>query len=289
MSLAYAALYNPLVVGGVNDQFSAKNLLRRLYPPTVTEFVRFNALLFPSGVLPALALCAVRRQDRVAWISAGVTLIYFGVLYLQAWTALHQFTPVMVLPLLVFWRLYMTTSQRLQGWLLATVTATTVVCLVLSLPRHFQINQAVRQFGQATAYQIGNYEHDYERAVHAGASLYALLPGDYRWQYPEQPWGADPNSWIYYATRAKSPDTAVNYVVQAATEPAPPETTQVLSHDGIAVYVRDLEAWQRDRERVLPRVVISALYEPILRRTYAFFRAYVARVQQQQEGNQTRH
>lgn len=279
ISLAYEALYNPLVLGGVNNQFSAKNMLRRLYPPTVTEFVRLNALLFPSGLLPALSLLMVRRSDPTGWLIAGVTLLYFGVLYLQAWTSLHQFTPIMVLPLVVFWRVYLGSRLPAQRWLLPAVATTTGLCLVLSLPRHFRVNQATREFGQATAYRLGDYEGSYEQAVRGGWSLSALLPRDYRLQYPEQPWGTDAHSWIYYATREKPSGTTINYVVQATSAPPPPESTLVLARDGVSAYVRDLEAWRRDRERELPRVVVSPLYEPILRRTYQFFRAYLERMQ----------
>lgn len=277
--LAYEILYNPLVTDSVNNQFSAKNILRRLYPPTVTEVVRFNVLLFPSGILPALALLVVRRKDQISWGIAGVTIVYFGVLYLQAWTAVHQFTPIMVLPLVVFWRLYGAVPRRIQRWLLPAVAVTTALSLVLSCPRHFQINQAIRQFGQATAYRVGDYEHAYEHAVRAGWSLYALLPRHYRLLYPEQPWGTDPLSWIYYATRAKSPGTMINYVVQPVSDPVPAKATQVIARDGVAVYVRDLDVWQRDREQLLPRVVVSPLYEPVLRRTAQFFRAYAERMQ----------
>jgi len=255
-------------------------MMKRLYPPTISEFVRVNALLFPSGILPALALVFARRKEPISWMISLITIMYFAVIYLQAWTSLHQFTPVMVLPLIVFWRLYLDSSQRIKRWLLAGVTATTALSLFLSLPRHFQINQAIRQFGQKTDYRIGDYERAYEEAIRGGWSLYSLLPNDYRLKYPKQPWGADPPSWIYYATREKPPGTVINYVIQPASESPPSEAALIKSRDDISVYVRDMEAWQRDRGQQLPRVVVSSLYEPILRRTYAFFRAYVEGQQQ---------
>lgn len=285
ISLAYHIFYNQLVLGGVNDQFSAKNLLRRLFPPTATEFVRFNALLFCSGLLPALSLLTVRRRDAEGWAIAGVTVIYFGVLYLQAWTALHQFTPVMVLPLIVFWRGYLGSSFRAQRMLLPAVAAGTALVIFLSLPRHFQVNQAIREFGLATAYEVGDYEQAYEEAARGGWSLYALLPQDYRLQYPEQPWGSDPYCWIYYATRKKPSGASINYVVQPASGPSPAGAPPLMTRNGVAVYVHDMEALQRSRELELPRVVVSPLYEPILRRTYQFFRAYVERVQQNARNN----
>jgi hypothetical protein len=279
IGVAYEVLYNPLVIGDVNNQFSTKNMLRRLYPPTVTEFVRFNALVFPSGILPALSLLAVRRTDPAGWMIGGVTAVYFGAIYLQAWTSLHQFTPVMILPIIVFWRLYLESSSAVQRWLLPTLACTTIVSFFLSLPRHFQINLAIREFGEATLYKVGDYDRSYERAVRGAWSLSALLPAGYRLQYPEQPWGADALSWIYYATREKPAGTTINYVVQEASEPTPRGATRVGAREGVSVYVQDLAAWRHDQVRELPRIVVSPLYEPILRRTYQFFRAYAERMQ----------
>ena len=277
IGLAYETLYSPRILGSVNNQFSAKNMLRRLYPPTVTEFVRVNAVLFPSGILPALSLLAAKRKDPAGWKVAVVTLLYFFILYSQAWTSLHQFTPVMVLPLVVFWRIYLNSSLQAQRWLLPAVAATTILSIFLSLPRHFQINRAIREFGLATEYRIGDYEKSYESAMRGGWSLFSLLPQDYRLKYPEQPWGADPPSWIYYATRPKPPGITINYVVQVASAPSPPGSTRVITRDGISVYVLNLQTWQRHRELKLPRVVQGRLYEPIYRRTFQFFRAYAER------------
>jgi hypothetical protein len=276
IGLTYEVFYNQLLLHGINNQFSAKNMLRRLFPPTFTEFVRFNALLLPCGVIPVLSFLAARRKDSLGLAVVGITIIYFGILYLQSWTALHQFTPVMILPLVVFWRTYLRSSGSAQKWLLPALAISTACSLFFSLPQHFQINQATREFGQATEYRIGDYERSYEVTARGSKSLSALLPEDYRMKYPEQPWGTDPYSWIYYATRPKDPGATVNYIVQRDSDPQPPLTTQVMAKDGISVYVRDLEVWQRDRARDLPRVVVSPLYEPILRRTYQFFRLYVA-------------
>ncbi len=128
------------------------------------------------------------------------------------------------------------------------VAATTVLCFFFSLPQHFQVNQAIRNFGQATEYRIGDYERSYEQAVGGGWTLSALLPGDYRLQYPQQPWGADPLSWIYYATRKKPSDADINYIIQQASDSSPDGSSLVESRDGISVYVRDIEVWQNDRD-----------------------------------------
>jgi hypothetical protein len=272
--LAYELLYSRLLLAGFESQFSAKNALRRLFPPVFTQFVRFNALLFPGGLLPALSLLAVRRKEALSFTLAAVTAIYFGVMYLQVWTSLHQFTPVMVLPLAVFWRLTLHRWPRWRPWLLPTLAVTTALALYLSLPPHFQINQTVRRFGQATAFAMGNYERDYPSAVAGGRAFYALLPKDYRLDYPTQAWGSDAASLLYYAHQPKPPGAAINYIIQPQTAPPPNYAVWVGAVDGVAVFVVDQAQWQRDLSPNFPRVSQSALYEPIYHRTYAFFRQF---------------
>jgi len=272
--LLHDLAHHAIPAGPVADQFAAQNLLRRLFPPTLVEWSRWNALVFPSGILPALSLFAVRRRDPIAWTLAVVTGLCFGVLYVQAWTALHQFAPVMVLPLVVFWRTQLRLPQPARRALAAALCATTLASLGLSLPRHFRINQNIRHFGLATHYRVGDYERGYEEALRGGWTLSVLLPEDYRLLYPEQPWGADAPSWIYYATREKPAGTRIHYAVQPSSDAPPPDATRLAERDGLSVYVLDLDAWRRDREREFPRVVQSPLYEPIHRATYRFFRAF---------------
>lgn len=272
--LLYEYVYVPFTLGDTASQFSSTNLLRRLYPPTFTEWMRVNALLFTTGLIPAFCLFLARRSDWRSWTLAGVGLGYFGILYLQSWSSLHQFTPVMVIPVVVFWRLYLGWKLQIQKWAVPALAATVTFCLVLSMPRHFQINLAVREFGQATEYRVGDYERDYQAAAAGSGTLSELLPDAYRFAYPNQPWGADEYSWIYYATREKPSGTETNYLVQAAIEPPPAGFTQVANKDSLGVYVKDLERWQRDRDLELLQVVVSPLYEPILRQTYRFFRGY---------------
>lgn len=275
LGLAYELIYNPLVLGGVDVQFSAKNLLRRIIPPDLGQFARINFLLFPSGILPALALAAIRWQDATGRVLSTVTLAYFGVIYSQSWTSLHQFAPIMVLPLAVFWPLYLRQSVRFQKVLLPITALSALAALWLSLPQHFQINQAHREFGYGTLYCVGDYEKGYPLALRHSQILYELIPGDWKLDYPHHRWGMDHQTWIYYATRSKPPGTFINYIVQAAADPPPAHFEHVRIRDGVAVYVRDFDLWQRHLSRQLPPILQSPLYEPVLRETYRFFRAYM--------------
>jgi hypothetical protein len=269
-----------MYLNGVNDQFSITNMIRRLFPPTVAHFVRWNALLIPCGVLPALSLVvAARRRDRIEWVIAIITAVYFGVIYIQAWTSLHQFTIAMILPLIVFWGLYLNAKQSARRWIFPAVLVTTLLALILSLPRHLKINQAARTFGAFTSFEVGDYERAYQRMLEAARSLYWLLPEDYRMRYPNQPWGTDHRVWIYYSTRSKAHGLIPNYFVRQDSASAPSETTMIRSAHGISIYVRDSALWKHHRDQKLPASPASPVYEPILAQTYRFFREYVAGAQ----------
>lgn len=256
---------------GANDQFSAWNLLRRLYPPTLFEFARLGALLFPTGILPALSLLWARPRSPLTWTTSCVTALCFGVLYSQAWTALHQFTLAMVLPLAVFWRLVLERPEWAQRILRVAVLASTLVCLWLAVPRQLTLHPAVRRLGAATDMRVGDAADRYPEALDAAQAISLLLPDGYRIQYPEQPWGADAESWLLYSLRPKTAGVEINYVVQRVGDAAPPNFRSVGSRDGIEVWVRDEARWRRDVTPGYERAFQSPLYEPIFRATAQFF------------------
>ncbi|MEO8367658.1 MAG: hypothetical protein ABI806_00460 [Candidatus Solibacter sp.] len=282
--LLHETLYNYFVLKGAKDQFSARNMAARLFPPTLTEFYRLGAVIFPSGVLPSISILAISRADPVAWCTALIAVMYAGLIYVQAWTSLHQFTPAMVLPLVVFWRIYLARPQ-VQRLLLGAVVATTGISLLLSLPRHFEINLASREFGAVTEFRAGDYGQDYETAVQAASStLEFLVPSNYRLQYPNQAWGLDDESWVFYVFHKSPGMVPANYIVQRDSDAAPEGTALAGKKGGFAVYVRDPELWARQRDRRLPQVIQSPLYEPILWHTCKFYRTYAARMQKKQAG-----
>jgi hypothetical protein len=276
ISFLYEAVYVPAVFGRMKaNQFSSISLVARLFPPTLNEFVRLNALLFTSGLLPALAAGVAltrRRTDPVAFVLAGVTLLFFAALYIQPWTSLHQFTPVMVLPIVVFWRVYLSVQPRWQRWLLTGMVCATALCLFLSLPQHFRTNVTARELGRATDLRIGDAGLGYPRATQAGWAASVLVPQGYRLEYPNQPWGTDAYTWLYYSQRPAK--VRINYMVQPTREVPPEGFSRIDVRNDIALYVRDAQEWQQLRQTDFPRVVVSPLYEPILRQSVEFFRDY---------------
>jgi hypothetical protein len=94
----------------------------------------------------------------------------------------------------------------------------------------------------------------------------------------------DHETWVYYAFHRGPQTVAANYIVQRDSDDAPAQTSLAGAKDGFAVYVRDSNLWARQRDRHLPQVIQSPLYEPILRHTCEFYRSYAARMQKKQAG-----
>lgn len=87
-------------------EFGPKAILRRLRFITLFDFQRFGFWMLPAGILPAVSLFFWRWQDRLTRVLTLTTLAYVGFFYVQAYRILpHHFTPAMVLPLIVYWRI----------------------------------------------------------------------------------------------------------------------------------------------------------------------------------------
>lgn len=277
-ALAHRSAMEWLLPDPAVNQFSSYNLLRRLYPPTLFDFHRWNAMLIPTGLLPALSLALPRpRRNPLAWALSLITLGYFATIYLQAWTSLHQFTPAMVLPLLVFWRLFATNTKAPKtGWLAATALAA-AACALLSLPRHFEIHRGMRELGQATDLRIGDVDQGYPEALAAAAGLYMILPDDYRLCYPDQPRGSDPAVFAYYTLLPKPGDGQVRYAILSLAEPPPPGAVRLGFAQDFAVYTFAPELLAEDRRATFPRVFQSPAYEPLFRTTIRFFERHAGK------------
>jgi hypothetical protein len=124
---------------------------------------------------------------------------------------------------------------------------------------------------------VADYEEKYEDAYKGSPSFYQLVPDDYRLQYPNQPWGSDAAILLYYAFQPKPEDVEINYWLQASNQIPPPGFTLIGREDDLAIYVRDLSEWRNDLNINLPKISQARIYEPILRRTFQFFREYTER------------
>lgn len=255
----YERVYIPLVVGEVGLGYSSKSIVERFRYLRWDDFSRINYALFPGGILPFVFLLAFRWQDSFGRLIALVSLIYFGVFYFPAFTALHHFVPVIIFPLVVFWRLYLFQKDRWRRLMLPAAAVAAALSLWLSLPGHFELNRTHRAIGVATVYRISDYTVDFRLLNHANLLL-KLIPPDWNVIDPSRELVVSPYTIIYYALKPKDPKTEVNYIIQLLEELPPFGFTKIADDKIAALYVKDLEQWQRDRVRILRTDYQSRIY-----------------------------
>lgn len=260
IALVYEKVYVPSVIADSALGYPSTSILGRFRYLRIDDLIRINYALFPGGILPFIFLFAFSWQDMFGRIITIISLGYFVLFYFQAFIALHQFVPTMVLPLVVFWRIYLHYKGWLRRLILPAAAVAGVFALWLSLPEHFQINRTHRGIGQVTAYLVGNYDVDYQPIKHVNLLL-KLIPPDWEVQDPSQELVGSPFSIIYYAAHSMAPDAKVNYVVQQLSEPAPPGFTKIADDRVAALYIKDMQQWNRDRFRHLRTDYKSPLYD----------------------------
>jgi len=261
IAFLYEAVYLPRVLGVSSIELSIGGLLRKMQHLRFSEYERLAFLLVPAGLVPALAMFWFTRQDRWTRALSGAGLVYFGIMYIRAFGAPHQFIPVFVIPLVVFWRMMADASDRFRKPIVAAVTLATVLSLWLSLPRHFDIDGSVRALGMASAFRVGgNSPADPETLARAGI-LHDVIQPTYMLADPAVEWGTSPYPWLYYTIGGPRNENHVNYLVIREDDRPPVGWLQASTFADVALYVRDRERWNADRRLRLTVPYRSALYQ----------------------------
>lgn len=257
----YEKVFVPRAASGSGVAYASGSVLDRLRYLTFTDLRRVLFVVVPGGILPALALLAWRRQDPLARQLTVVSVLYFLFFYPQAFVALHHFVPVMILPIVVFWRIAMADDAR---WPAGAAAVAAALALVLSLPRSFALDRPTREIGRATEVRVGNLNGDwsaYRDALHARLGVRALFRPE--WEVPDaaRERVGDALGVLYYAWRPRTSADSVNYVIQVEGAAPADGFTPVASRDGLTVFVRDTARWRHDRETPPRTDFRSALYE----------------------------
>ncbi len=234
------------LLGRIQDSYAEVQSGHRLSDIWPLLWSRVIYLLLPCGILPALLLPAWRWQDKLARTLSLVTMGYFAFFFVQKHAALHHFVPVMILPLVVFWRTSLVLAPRTRRWALGGVALGTLAALMLCLPRDLRPHTSARTVGAAIEDRIGGYER-YDPAVFARSELLAdVIP--YVWDAAEEGgYSGSPLMWNFYAQTLRHERARVNYILQSAEDPAPDGTRRITSRGGVALYVRSEAVWERHR------------------------------------------
>jgi hypothetical protein len=228
-------------------EHGAVELLKHFAFLQFTDWRRIAYILIPSAIVPALALVAWKWQGEIERSLTFMIAVYFLFFYVQAHISLHYFVPVMILPLLVFWRLYYLIKPRLRPFILAGTAVAGIVALLISLPRNFSPHTDGRLVGEQIEDRIGGYD-EFDPSVFKRAEMFSeIFP--YTWD-PNVPcisYGGSPLIWNYYAQKACAKKRNINYIIQISTCPPSEKTKLVSEQDGVALYVLDESVWTRHR------------------------------------------
>jgi hypothetical protein len=257
----YENVYAPWASGGMRPGYLSNTMIRRLQYLTFFDVRRFLFLVVPSGFVAAGSLVLVRRQDSWSRTLTLACAAYFLFFYVQAFIALHHFAPIMVLPLVVWWRLALGPGGFRRAALVAAAGA--VAAILLALPPQFHIYRSARAIGERTAFRIGDYQGRYaelRRAIDGARVLETLFPPRSRVVDPSKELAVSNLEILHYASRF-APDVArADYLVQPATNPPPAGFIPVAWKSGVGTFVRDSSVWQRDRQAAPSTNFASAIY-----------------------------
>jgi len=149
--VAYEKVYVPWASAGAGVGYPTGSILARLQYLRLDDASRLVYAIVPAGILPALSLFGFRWHDPVGRSLAVVSVVYFLFFYVQAFIALHHFVPVMILPLVVFWRLVL--RRQVSWWPVGTAAVSAALALWASLPHHFAVDRTMREIGRTTLYR----------------------------------------------------------------------------------------------------------------------------------------
>jgi hypothetical protein len=225
------------------NEYGMVGLLRRFAFLQWTDWRRILFLVVPSGILPALALLAWRWQDQVARAFTLVTFAYFVFFYLQAFTLLHYYIPIMLFPLIVFWRNDRIIQARTRSAVLASTALAGGIALLLSLPANATPDTSARLIGSAIEIRIGGYPVVEPVFFKRLEMFYQLFPADWDPSVPNESYGGTPLPWNYYAQHTARGAREINYVLQTNTDPAPPMMRKIADENSVALYLRSDAVW----------------------------------------------
>jgi len=240
---------------------SAEFVASRLVFLRFDDYGRLLFLVIPCGIVPAVSLLAVRRQDPVARALAVACGLYFITFYCLAFVALHHFAPVMILPLAVFWRMVLREKRADRVALLAA--AGLLISFWLSLPGHFQIDRSVRRLAAAAVYDV-----DEQAAREAGSDveqlrqelIFALFTPSFEPLDPNEEFLITDGPWVYYARRGPGEVSGANYVIRSVPQGRLPGFVKIADNELGASFVRDAGRWHQDRTRTPRTDFASPIY-----------------------------
>lgn len=244
-----------LGLAGNLDEFSSENIAQRLRYVTVFEFGRLAWIALPAGILPALSVFAWKWQDDLSRKLSLVAIGYGAFFFVQGYRVLpHHFAPVMLIPLIVFWRLPVT---RIRPWATAVaVLAGLLISAVVSQPRDYRPHLYGREFAHRILVEASGYAEVAPAEMAAFHDLFlAAFPPMHGENAAASRYLGSPLAWYAMASEPKAMGQEVTYIVRTADAGVQPAETVLAETPGWILVTADPAQVEADRAHGMPSAI----------------------------------
>lgn len=231
----------------------ADNLASRLRYLRFDDWRRWLWLIVPSGIVPVVSLLRLRSMSSEVRAIGLVILGYFALFYSLAFIALHHFAPVMLLPIVAYWRWVLDDAERGGRRQRALVALGVAVAAWSALPNDFRVFRESRAVGQELDYRIGRYSGGYAdyRTAFEGRTILDSLFAPY-WQDVDSLHERTAGPWvlIHYAAASFKAADEREYSVRRVDDQSgmSARAQERVAVDGdIGLFVADRSRWIQQR------------------------------------------
>jgi hypothetical protein len=224
-------------------EHSSTRLLDKFKHLQVWDPQRFLFLALPAGVYPMLGFLAWRSGDAVVRTWILVTLAVFATFYALAYVSLHYFVPVMLTPLVFFWRARLVSVAEgrplLSSGAFASCALLASLSVVLALPASSAIYTSSRDVGELVALEgLEGYERCEPAAFEASDLLAKVFTPGWNPKVPGEAHAGSSIAWNFYAQRARARPGERVFVLRA-NDLAPRDAPAIEENASARLYVLD--------------------------------------------------
>jgi len=233
------------------SEYGRDQLLNRVLMVQLTDWRRFLYVLVPCGIAPAVAIFLWRRQDSLGRVIALLITGYFAFTYVQAYSKLHYYIPVMLLPIALYWRVAPDERKQRIEWRIAAL-AGLVGALILALPKRGAPMTWARRVASEIQIRVPGYDTSSPEEFRAADTLVLLFPMSWDRHVPKT-LGNSPLVWNYYLHHDMGiPSEHTNYVVQPVDMSLPAGFHPIGQQGDYTMLVRSDSVLANDRSQKLP-------------------------------------
>ena len=230
VSLLHEKVYTPYVLGDSNLGYDSRSALARFRFLTISDARRIAWFVVPCGILPFLSLFWFRAQDALSRVLTAASAAYAGAFYIPAFVSLHHYVPLMLFPLVVYWRLARAERLPFARQAVPLALALTALSAFLSRPNKLESTQPLRELGARIVDRRDEPKRIEPNPRRHAEILEPLIQFDDPAIDPDTQWFGSPWSLYHYIQRGEPSDETA-FMIQPDSEPITDQWTE-LSRDG---------------------------------------------------------